>query len=375
MKIARWCWLPILAVMVAVPIGCEQGSSRGEHAGIPTDSAGPGSAPEIVRIRSEEASGGFGRIDGLAVDSEGRAWILDGLNFEIVVYDTLGHRMMAVGSEGEGPGELLEPMGLFADRTGRIWVSDGGTGRYSAFDHAGQLVEEKRREVVGQPSQWRAAHLNGDTYVESGAGLWGRFWTETVFLLDDSLRKQDSISVGESLPTFDFPDGAPYNVPIPWRTEYVWTPDGDGGIWRGHTRPYLLANVTMSGDTIRTIRGADDAVPVTRSERDRVLAVLDSVHGVPISAQADVVPATKPAITALYTSWEGDLWVRRWWEDTVPGTRFDVFSPDGRQRGTVTLDVRIYPPIVIRDGRLFAVVRDEFGVESVTARRVQGLDP
>lgn len=351
-------------------VGCGDGGAGAESEGATVERSGP----EIVRIQASEATGGFGRIDGLAIDTAGRAWILDGLNLEIVVYDTLGRRIMEVGREGEGPGELSDPLGLFADQTGRVWVSDLGNARYSAFDFTGQLVEEQRREVVGRPYHWRALHLGGDAFMESGAGRWGRLWSETVFRLDGSMSKQDSIAVGESLATFDLPDDARFSVPVPWRTEYLWTPDGDGGIWRGHTRPYLLVNVTMAEDTIRTIRREEEAPPVTSAERDSVLARLDSISGLPISAQADLIPEAKPAITALHTSAEGDLWVRRWWTEAEPGSRFDVYAPDGRLRGTVTVDVRIEPPIAVRGDRLYGVVRDELGVSSVTVRRVSGLD-
>lgn len=363
----------LAALLLALPASttsCADGGDRPEAGGGTIDRP----APELVRIRAVEARGGFGRIEGLAVDTAGRVWILDGLKLEIVVYDTLGRRIMVVGREGEGPGELTDPLGLFADRSGRIWVSDLGNARYSAFDFNGRLVEERRREVVGRPFHWQARHLGDDAYLESGAGRWGRFWAETVFLLDGSMSKRDSIRVGESLATFDIPDDARFSVPIPWRTEYLWAPGEAGTIWRGHTRPYVLANVTMSGDTLQLIRRQGEPRPVAPGERDSALAVLDSVTGLRISSQADLVPETKPPITGLHTSEEGDLWVRRWWEGGGHGSRFDVYFSDGRLRGTVTVDVRIEPPIAVRGDRLYAVVRDELDVASVTVRRVTGLD-
>jgi hypothetical protein len=353
-----------LGLLVLVAAGCARDSWSGNGGSGPEPSVRP--YVEAFRIERSEAEGGFGRIGGLAVDSAGRIWLLDVVNLRLLVHDSLGGRLFDVGREGQGPGELVSPIGLFPDQEGRVWVSDFANQRYSAFDEDGELSEEHPRGIVGNPLTWRARQNADGTFMESGAGIWGNTSAETVFRLDTSMAKVDSFRVGEPLPEFELPPDAGIFLPLPWGTRYVWTLARDGSLWLAHGRPYEIFRVTWAGDTIARIRREAKAPPVTPAERDSVLARLDSLTGLPISAQADRVPDRRPFIARLHAADDGKLWVRRSSGLSDPPTWFDVFSPDGDYVETVTAPVEmLLDPVVIRHDRVYGVVTDELGRAAV----------
>ncbi|MGD8495160.1 MAG: hypothetical protein PVF05_03155 [Gemmatimonadales bacterium] len=350
----------VLGLIVIVAAGCARDS--GSNTGSSGTEASTRPYVEALRIDRPEAEGGFGRIGGLTVDSAGRIWILDASNLRIFVHDTLGHRLFGVGREGQGPGELVSPIGLFPDREGRVWVSDFANQRYSAFDERGELSEERARGIVGNPLTWRARQDPDGSFAESGAGIWGRVSAETVFRLDTTMAKVDSFRVGEPLPHFELPTDASVFLPIPWGTRYVWTLASDGSLWLGHGRPYEIFRVSWAGDTIARIRRREKAPQVEPAERDSVLARLDSLTGLPISAQAERVPDRRPFIARLHAADDGKLWVRRSSGPSDPPTWFDVFSPDGDFVATVTSWVHLrLDPVVVWHEQLYGVTTDDLG--------------
>jgi len=88
-------------------------------------------------------SGVFGEI---VCTENGNLIIVDVGSKNVVVFDSIGKKLMNIGREGKGPGEYLQPIGIGLDNKGNIFVSDNGgrklikynkNGRYERFFYFG----------------------------------------------------------------------------------------------------------------------------------------------------------------------------------------------------------------------------------------------
>jgi hypothetical protein len=148
----------------------------------------------------------------------------------------------------------------------------------------------------------------------------------------------------------------------PFEAVPSWDITHRGTIIGGPGDRYFLYETTISGDTLRVLRGTTESRPVSDSEaRDSANALSARLDSVPValgditslsaSVVAGVLPDSLPAFVAVHVASNGDVWVERW---PVRADRplFDIFDDDGTYRRSIEFPLafsepfgRVVPPV------------------------------
>jgi DNA-binding beta-propeller fold protein YncE len=87
------------------------------------------------------------RPKGVAFDSEGHLYVVEGLANVVQVFNRESQLLYYFGQRGSGPGEFQLPAGLFIDRDDRIFVVDSFNRRIQIFHYYGL----PKRAALGTP--------------------------------------------------------------------------------------------------------------------------------------------------------------------------------------------------------------------------------
>jgi sugar lactone lactonase YvrE len=124
------------------------------------------------------AAGLFGPR-GVAISAEGKIWVTDTGNHQLVTYDAALQNRQVVGKKGSGPGEFSSPVGIAVGPSGSVYVADVGNHRVVILDAAGRF--QRAFDVPG----WQGPV---EPHIEIGRG-------ETIYAADPatgSVREFDS---------------------------------------------------------------------------------------------------------------------------------------------------------------------------------------
>lgn len=350
------------AVEVADPAGASgaDGSARVIDPDLRLGTA-DGSGPEL-----------FGQVRDIEADALGRIYVLDTQAKEIRVFGPDGAHVRNIGRAGAGPGELEEPTGIEWGPGERLWVEDPRSNRYTVFDTAGALVATHPRNMNWRGFIWQgyfddAGHiyLLDRTFTREGTEAW-------LVRRDASMAVLDTFPLPEyETPTYRLVrDGLTRmaaNIPFSPRLEWLVAPDGT--LWFGISGDYRLYQRALKGDTLRIVEKEYEPIPVTRGERDEALDQDFYREMAEQGAEIDpsLVPPFRPAWTSFTVDRDGYLWVVAQIPDSM-ATALDLFDPEGRYLGRRIVSAPIQgasPGPVIRGGHVYAVTRDELGVQYV----------
>lgn len=105
----------------------------------------------------------FGYIADLATDAQGYIYVADTKRHRIVKFDSAGNFVQQIGRPGQGPGELLYPVGVDIDDEGFVYVLDAGNSRVQVYTPDGRYHDGFRFEPT----------LPGGTYGPIAVGKAG----------------------------------------------------------------------------------------------------------------------------------------------------------------------------------------------------------
>jgi hypothetical protein len=196
------------------------------------------------------------------------------------------------------------------------------------------------------------------------------------------LRREDVSSAAAAIPLpsvpveqFSFTRGPVSSaMPVPFSPRMEWTLDADGRIWSGVSGSYRLVQWEPGGDSLRIVERTAAPVPVSAAERDSLPGQLKGFTDQGGKVDLSRVPRNKPAFSSLFTDDRGWVWVRPSVPAGTSGTALDVFDPEGRYHGRVTIPIVVMEgmPLIVRGDRIYTVTLNDEGVPQVVRYRLEG---
>ena len=365
----------------------------------------------------------FGNVRDVLELRDGSTLVVDDKAFAIRQYDAQGAHVRTIGRKGQGPGEYTRPGMLAELPDGRILLVDGGNVRVNVYARNGEPVESWRLAVAG--GNVASSRIIVDTTGTAVIPLYvfGGGITEGQRLL--RFAPDGRIADTIYAPVFAYTPpradvrtargSASAGIPFFPVTRSAWSPLGymvtgvadryafelrvprpareSAGTsipvmrYRGPTAPWV------PGDPVVSVRHA--AAPVSVSDEQRsvekagVEAMLRQVDPAYRYSGPDI-PRTKPPWKDLRVGEDGSIWVQL----SMPGERYmpelraagtpnpgprlprwreprvhDVFEPDGRYLGRVTIPNNVTLFRVTRD-RVWGTFADEDDVVVVKRFRI-----
>jgi len=302
----------------------------------------------------------FSDIHDLAVDGDGRIYVIDPGMQDVRVFDRDGRLVRRIAPEGEGPGErhhrrlsYAGPTSVTWDpRRGWLWIDDGyqrqvmdslgveyrrdmrtgnfytnpdePVGKIVQVDTQGRVYEYQRLPIGDKTFSYVA---RGVPTAEYGVAL-GDTLTIDVRVVESGEARTTERAIGSARARLIVSDRRPE------RDEHVWTISTvSGTVWIAVGQQRQLHEVAFTGDTLRTF----------------------DLETAP--AELDVSP-------------EGWVWIRH--AGSNADTTWDLLDNCGERRGSVSLPVRVSLTQVGRGGVVHVVWSDNLDIEYIMRLRLEG---
>jgi hypothetical protein len=316
----------------------------------------------------------FGSVSSITVDPAGRIWVLDGQAQEVRVFDADGQHVRTVGRRGGGPGEFQQAVHIALAPDGNVWVMDPSNARLSVFDTAGAYVEGKAALGGFVMMPWPGRFDEGGRYYSAllREGRWRLVRHDASFLPLDTVEvPRDPVS-REWFEIRDSEGRPRLRAAVPYQGFLDWQVSPAGTMWALIADQYRLFELDSSGDTVRSITRSFAPLSVTAIDRERAREDMKWFTEQGGRFDPSRLPAHKPPVRGFFFDDKRHVWVERTVDEDEELRRvFDVFDPDGRFLGTVHLPFPLWMSApVVRDGRMFAVTRDELDVPYVVRARI-----
>lgn len=332
---------------------------------------------QLERIASISGTGradspaDFEQVTAIAISPDSLLYVLDGQAKHIGVFTLAGTYVRTIARAGSGPGELMFPVTMSFDTSGRLWIGDEGLRRYTVFDGEGAPVASYRR-----PFRWAPWMRGGQQFATDGllSDLGSRSGRRMVvrMRIDTSLVVQDSIAVPSLDPRMlstTLASGEVIGIPVPYTPQQAYAIGARGEVWTGSGSTYQIALLGTDGDTLRLVELDVPPPPLSPGDRLQLDSVASEARKRGYRVDPVDMPAHHPFFQDLLVSDTGELWVRR----ALPGesvAAFDVFSTSGLHQATVRAAADLYPRPQVLGDLFVATQTDSMGVQRVNVYRV-----
>jgi len=345
----------------------------------------------------------FGTIAGVAFDASGNLFVVDSQTGRIVVVASDGGFLREFGGIGDGPGEFG------GENSSGIELAVLAGGNSVAFD-----PDKRSFALFGADGEFvRTTRMPGNA-IYMIPGLQPERGSESV-LATAGVNKFDMHAIRNR----EFPEESTFRTIVRFglggeevvedTVARVWkSPSNaggfipplavgalpDGAVAYTDSSAYAIKVIAPDGSLGRVLTRPISPEPVTdrikEAEIQRQLAVLEGTNsfgadrsggrrGAMMAQMAQFRRSSIesmefhdeiPVLTALKTSWEGAIWVRRHGEGVSRDGPIDLLAPDGRYLGTLPADAAAMPSAFGPDGLVAFVERDELDVPTVVVKRL-----
>lgn len=288
-------------------------------------------------------------IRDIAVDDDGRIYVLDYKEGNVKIFNKSGEYLHSIGKKGEGPQELAGPIFLWITSLGEVMIEDIGNKAIKLYSFEGELKHSISTAKIP---------YFGRTAIDSENNIVGM---NTVMDPEDpkvEVKKYDfELNLISTIATGPGPNPRKFNPfgGVPW-----YQVDNDDNIVYSFTENYEIQIINPEGELVRKIIKDYDPVEITEEEKERELKVVrpDFID----------IPKFHSAFNRYRLGDDGKIYVQTWKKSEDGSiTYYDVFDPEGRFVVEIPLscDARIW-----KKGKLYAIEEDEEGFQVVKRYKV-----
>jgi len=330
---------------------------------------------ELWRIGGEDDEDVLmGVIFDSKVDADGNTYLIDRQLSQVLVIDPDGELVTTLGREGEGPGELNQPHGLFLLDEGKVGVIQGFPGRVTiinADDTPGGTIEIGGSAEEGGFNFVRQLTKVGDHLV----GVHGRATfdmekgksvsTNTLSVMD--MEGNSQVEICSHTDENDFQKRV-FDEAAQFSELDTWGAGPDGQLYTAYDREkYAIRVRGLDGEIVREM--TREFSPRIREQEDKdeltdgMVIIMNGRRQEIESKALD----TDPAIDALEIASDGRLFVRTCFDQRKllsggVASRYDVISPEGEFLEQVSFLVPEFDGkndrLVFMDGEYFLLIRN-----------------
>ncbi len=345
----------------------------------------------------------FGSISSIAVDAVGRVFVMDGQAGDIRVFDSEGTYVETVARRGEGPGELSNASSVAVLRDGRVLAHEAGDMLVKVVGPAPENREQWTYPggAIIIPVKPLRVDRDDRTFVPAASYSGGDFFPYVV-VMGANGELLDSLSppgIGFERPSLEVRLRAPVggrstaSSAVPLTARHYWTVHPSGHFVTGISSDYRIE--LGRDDGVLHMERVYEPVAVSDAEREyhreRTTRSLRRTQS-DWSWNGPPIPQTKGPFRGIVAGRDGRIWVQLWteahpvdnvnhnpdnpfsdpvvWESPV---RYDAFEPDGTYLGALAAPdgFRVWPEPIFDGDQVWAVSRDELGVERVVRYRLE----
>lgn len=302
--------------------------------------------------------------------NDGRIAILNAGSQELLFFAADGGYQYAVGGEGRGPGEFVDPTWFGHGDTDSLFVWDTRLIRLSTFDGAGELLASQQVAIDGGEAgpPIISGRFEDGSFLTSPGPL-AFFPSATgVIRLSETYGRYDT----ETGRTDHLADGLSWESAVGEGRRY-FLPFGKTDVAVAHGNALLVGDngipairyYDMNGRLRRVVQWVSEPIPVTARDRSAYSEYIATFWPSHAQLPADARFAVeRPRFSSIYSDRSGWIWVKMFAEEWEPPAPWLVFDENGVLKCEVQAPSQV-TVLEIGEGYMLGLQRDELGEETV----------
>lgn len=303
---------------------------------------------DLVLGREEKEEYLFARIT-LDVDEDENMYVLDSKSSNIRVYDKNGIYKKTIGKRGEGPGEMVGPIGIQITPQNEIMVNNSTRRRLPFFSIGGEYLRQIALTKIPMSPRLKV-DSNGDYIVK--CPIRGEPFKDALMKFNSDQEHLLTIAEVETNPDglyFRFSAGHLFDVTE--ENNIVW----------GVNNNYELRINNPEGELIKRILKEYDPVEVTEEEKKMMLEK-DKIP----SELVGKFPKYYHPIADISVDEEGRIFVRTNEKAEFENSYYyDIFDSEGKYIARIPLKTLVNIPLVCKKNKLYSVEEDDEGFQLI----------
>jgi hypothetical protein len=288
----------------------------------------------------------FSSVHWLGVDDKKNIIVYDGKEVRFKVFDKNGIFTRKFGKKGQGPGEIMSPMGIGMVDHKLITVNDSGNNRFAYYSMTGECMKETNR---GKHRLFQGlADQDGNIF---GITLkFGNTVTQELIKYDSHFMPLKTIA------SIVLPKEPP---PAELMEKTLFSVKDDGSFLWASTYTYELYFHDRNGDPVRRIRKDHDRTKITEENLKKMAPRFYPDRPIPSSFRIPGHwPEHYPVFTDLLRDDTGRIYVRLFPSHDGDLALYDVFDPEGRYFA-VLLHPRKEKIVLIENNKVYCLVESD----------------